>query len=108
MSREEMVGLWEEVKANGRKLDGCERHTFEAVDPEKKFGGTHRCINCGGTADTMARHWYERGSRHALEFAALMVEADASQWHPGTGGEEACAVHAAAIRALKPKERRSE
>lgn len=57
--------LWEEVKENLRKLDGCSLHDFSIdTNPYQKFGKKFQCANCGGTVDWHTKHWYERGLAH--------------------------------------------
>jgi hypothetical protein len=59
--------LWEQVHANGRKLNACPIHAFELIGApdQSPFGRRYRCSRCGGEADSLARHWYELGLRHA-------------------------------------------
>ena len=47
ISRAEVLSIWEQVKANRAKLDGCARHRFEGVR-QVKLGSKHVCLVCGG------------------------------------------------------------
>lgn len=47
MTREAALTLWEEVKANRRRIDACERHLFPG-GTDIKLGQKHFCLNCGG------------------------------------------------------------
>lgn len=64
--------IWEEVKANHAKLDGCPGpHDFQ---PCESIRGTavprrYRCAICGGEVDTINRRWYQRGLDHARKSA---------------------------------------
>lgn len=72
--------IWEQVKANQTKLDGCvsphdfsiclDRTTKTAVDnptPQQRFGARWRCSKCGGDVDHHAKMWYALGLKHAGE-----------------------------------------
>lgn len=39
--------LWEEVKENSHRLEGCKRHRFEGGALEK-LGQRYRCLDCKG------------------------------------------------------------
>jgi len=56
--------IFEQVKANGAKLDGCPGpHDFVPVDPARLFH-RFRCTKCGGQVDGSAARWYRRGLQH--------------------------------------------
>ncbi len=69
ITREDSRRIWEEVKANHAKLDGCAAHEFRPVPkypnkpehPLKDF----QCLRCGGRIDAIAHGWYQRGLEHA-------------------------------------------
>jgi hypothetical protein len=58
-----------DVRANLKRLDSCEGpHRFDPIpeDVGKVFGIRYRCTLCGGEVDNHAKHWYERGLKHAV------------------------------------------
>lgn len=59
----DILSMWDEVKANHAKLDGCARHDFGSVD-DRKLGARYTCRACGGWTDATAVMWYERGLNH--------------------------------------------
>lgn len=65
ISKPDMLKIFEEVKANSALLNSCSRHAFE---PFQKYPSgmvkKYKCSNCGGTVDSLARSWYERGLEH--------------------------------------------
>lgn len=63
LSRDKVISLWEEVKENVRRLDGCERHKFDA--PLVKIGEKLTCQNCGGVLSLSDISQYVRGFRAA-------------------------------------------
>ncbi|MDE0921493.1 hypothetical protein [Aurantimonas coralicida] len=38
--------IWQDVKANRRRRDGCKRHRFDQQQ-QRRFGERATCINCG-------------------------------------------------------------
>ena len=48
LSRESVLSIWEQVKANAARLDACPRHRFEPVGGVK-LGEKLTCTTCGGT-----------------------------------------------------------
>lgn len=46
LSRDEMLRIWVEVKANNRKLDACVKHRFSGGTV--KIGEKVTCLECGG------------------------------------------------------------
>lgn len=66
ITREESLKIWEQVKANHKKLAECEGphdFTIEA----RKVGTLVRewgCTKCGGTVESTHRAWYLDGLRH--------------------------------------------
>lgn len=63
IQRTELLSIWDEVKANQARLDGCQRHDFGSQD-DRKLGARYACRLCGGTADASAVIWYSRGLAH--------------------------------------------
>lgn len=47
MTPEDAKSLWEDVKANRRKIDECERHLVPG-GTDIKLGQKHVCLNCRG------------------------------------------------------------
>jgi hypothetical protein len=78
MSRAEIDTMLAEIKANNMKLDTCPRHDFsivldrhtkqpiESATPAQRFGAKFQCARCAGIVDGIARIWYERGLKHAV------------------------------------------
>jgi hypothetical protein len=68
ISHEDMMKLWEEVKANHKRLDACVGpHDFveasrahDYTGPKVKF----RCLKCNGVVDNNSHHWYKLGLKH--------------------------------------------
>lgn len=57
--------IWEEVKRNQARLEGCDRpHRFEPQD-ESPHHKDFICRRCGGTLDRMQARWYQRGLEDA-------------------------------------------
>lgn len=63
LSRDSMHDIWNKVKENQKRLDGCVAHDFAPA--ETSTSRRRVCRVCGGEADTIAVTWYERGIRHA-------------------------------------------
>ena len=59
LGRDEIRGIWEQVKANSAKLRSCNRHRFEAS--QVKLGQKMICLNCGGTISLTDVGYYIRG-----------------------------------------------
>lgn len=71
LSRQSMLEIHENVKANHAKLDGCSGHDFSLMpDPRQR---KRLCTVCGGEVDVVSALWYERGSRDALAKLAREV-----------------------------------
>jgi len=75
-SKEEMLALWEEVKANSKRLVDCSGpHDFVGIEAElqgetKDGGKLYRryvCTKCGGKILSHDKLWYERGLQHGRE-----------------------------------------
>ena len=65
MDMKKSMEIWEEVKANHKKLDNCTSHDFtEVINKENMARTKYKCTNCGGTVDFIAKHWYEKGREH--------------------------------------------
>ena len=65
LGKNEIRKIWEDVKANHARLDGCERHEFVDIHEIGKGSAKYLCIRCGGTIDAIAHAWYQRGIQHA-------------------------------------------
>lgn len=60
--------IFEQVKENHEKLKSCNRHDFSKdLTPDKKVNKEWECTNCGGSVDSSAKTWYERGLVHGLK-----------------------------------------
>lgn len=66
--------VFEEVKANLARLDGCPGpHRFapveraDGVTPRGGLTNEYRCATCQGTVSGHVRHWYERGLAHGRQ-----------------------------------------
>lgn len=72
LGRQTMLDIWEHVKANQARLDGCpgtalsRAHAFEDIAPDKKLGKKYRCRLCAGEIDARAYHWYAMGLEHGV------------------------------------------
>ncbi|WP_175712230.1 hypothetical protein [Burkholderia ambifaria] len=64
LSREDMLAMHAQVKANHALLDACSKHAFSPIEPGRLLS-RHRCVSCGGEVDAHAAHWYARGLLHA-------------------------------------------
>jgi predicted SprT family Zn-dependent metalloprotease len=63
LPKEEVQQIFEEVKANLKRLDGCKGpHDFEK-DGEG-IRAKYRCKKCKGTLDKINYSWYEKGLEH--------------------------------------------
>lgn len=65
MNKNEAREMFEAVKANRAKIDGCARHRFEIGDPPYTFGQKFTCSNCGGTMDAVQAFRYCQGFKAA-------------------------------------------
>lgn len=66
LSRETMLVLVAQAKANQQRLDACAWHDFEPAPGAKLvFGqpGRYRCKHCGGEVDRHAFYWHEQERR---------------------------------------------
>lgn len=63
ISRESMLSLWDEVKANHQRLESCKRHDFPTTETGR-LGLRYTCRVCGGWADGHSIVWYLRGVAH--------------------------------------------
>ena len=63
---EEVMKIWNRVRENSKKLEGCTRHDFSIDNtPEKPLLKKFKCTNCGGEVDSQYKKWYELGIEHA-------------------------------------------
>lgn len=57
--------IFEEVKANHKKLESCQKHSFNIdLEPDRRVGKRWRCSSCGGEVGIMEKSWYEKGLKH--------------------------------------------
>lgn len=72
ISRADMDGIWQEVKANHARLEACAGpHDFSV--PHRTVGTLVRdwaCSKCGGHVESTHRSWYETGLKHARQESA--------------------------------------
>jgi len=65
LKKKEINQIWEEVKANHKKLRECEGpHEFEKENDGLHFRAQYRCKKCGGTVRGHEYQWYMEGLRH--------------------------------------------
>lgn len=65
LSKDDTRKIFEEVRANSAILDSCQRHRFEVFTKyESGMVKKYKCSACGGTVDSLAKNWYERGIAH--------------------------------------------
>lgn len=66
LSKDDLAGIWAEVKANHAMLESCRRHDFSVPS---RFAGRMvtqwRCAVCTGTVDGVAKRWFELGLQQA-------------------------------------------
>jgi len=63
LRKEEIVKVFEKVKANSKRLDECEGpHEFEKQG--KDIRAKYRCGKCGGELDNIKYYWYMKGLEH--------------------------------------------
>ena len=66
LSRQTMLELAAQAKANVARLNACPWHDFEPVPGAKVVFGQpdrFRCQRCGGEIDRHAFYWHEQGRR---------------------------------------------
>jgi len=67
LNKTEMLALWEEVKANGKRLDECYGpHDFVqmTVEEAQRHSPRFKCGKCKGVVDNHAHVWYKLGLKH--------------------------------------------
>lgn len=65
LKREEIAKIWEEVKANQKRLRECEGpHEFEKTNDGLYARADYRCKRCKGRVNGQQYHWYEEGLKH--------------------------------------------
>lgn len=70
--RTESLAIWEAVKANHARLDACAGpHDFSIPQRVNGVAGEPgynvrewACTKCGGSTDSIHKHWYEKGLAH--------------------------------------------
>jgi hypothetical protein len=63
LSSSTMNDVLQQVQANHAKLNGCERHDFDPIEPVKPLMQRYRCMHCGGEIDHHAWYWHQLGRR---------------------------------------------
>lgn len=66
LSREKIQGIWEDVKENARKLNGCPGpHDFSIETTRgKALSKRWKCSKCGGEVSAVEKRWYCLGLEH--------------------------------------------
>lgn len=65
LRKKEIKQIWENVKANHKRLDECEGpHEFELVGEDRPLKSKYRCRKCKGELDRINHGWYQRGLEH--------------------------------------------
>lgn len=69
ISKPEMNAIWEQVKANHKRLDECVGpHVFtREVSRTGKLVRRWACERCGGEIETVDKSWYEMGLKHGRQ-----------------------------------------
>lgn len=68
LGKVEVKKIWEQVKANLKRLDECVGpHDFQRLALETKLMFRFRCTKCGGEIEGDNRSWYERGLKHGRQ-----------------------------------------
>lgn len=68
ISKNEVMGIYETVKANQLKLSECKLHDFSIdVVPHTNINKTWKCTNCGGKVNSSAKLWYETAMQHSAD-----------------------------------------
>lgn len=68
ITKAEAQAIWEQVKANGARLDGCAGpHEFQDTTPDKPIGKRYRCSKCTGEVEGSNVRWYEAGLKHGAK-----------------------------------------
>lgn len=63
----EITSLFEQVKANAKRLDACPRHEFEPMAQAASTARKrYRCKHCGGEVDSHAHRWHEIGRKSGV------------------------------------------
>lgn len=64
LSRKEAGSIWQMVKENRAKLNGCNQHTFDPAQYDR-LGAKLTCLKCGGVMPATDVGEYVRGFRAA-------------------------------------------
>jgi len=59
LQKTEIKNIMLEVIENNKKLNSCDKHKFD-IEIKRKW----LCICCGGTINSTAKLWYEKGIKH--------------------------------------------
>lgn len=69
LTRDVIIGIAAQVKANQVRLDGCPWHEFEVVPqddgvtPQARLSDKYRCRHCQGEVDAIRYRWHQLGRR---------------------------------------------
>jgi len=65
ISKADIQGIWEAVKANNAKLDACVGpHKFTIPSGRREYMDDIICEFCGGKISASGKSWYEKGLEH--------------------------------------------
>lgn len=68
MNRDDVMGMFELVQSNYKKLNTCSIHDFSIdLTPSSNIRKQYKCTNCGGCVDNLRKKWYEEGLKHARQ-----------------------------------------
>ena len=61
ITQSEIHNIFEKVKDNHRKLNGCASHNFVMTSDPDILKRKFMCSNCQGEIDGIAHDWYQKG-----------------------------------------------
>jgi predicted SprT family Zn-dependent metalloprotease len=64
LPKKEVSKIWEDVKANNKRLRDCKGPHEFVETAGAKFRGKYRCWKCGGEINGVAYSWYMEGLKH--------------------------------------------
>ena len=64
LSKDDILSIWDEVRENAKKLEGCPGpHDFQP-DTSKRLNRDEVCSKCGGKISKVNANWYREGLEH--------------------------------------------
>lgn len=76
VSTADMKKIWEDVKANHKRMAECDNHIFFLLPGDNPLRNKYECKRCGGIIDGIAYLWYTEGRKHEAK-----VKSDAASNH---------------------------